>query len=239
MTTTTTAIARSETVKEVAAPAPQVQPTSSCEFSPLLFTLSDPESNQAEAIRAIRTHVMAQHIDRGRRALAVCAPNRGVGCTFVAANLAVALCQIGVKTVLIDGDLRNPSVSKLIRPTASRSGLSECLVSHGPFSESIDFEVAPNLSVMLAGKPVQDSRELLAGDRFQMLMDFCLRDFDMTIVDTPPANTSSDVRRISTVLGYSLIVTSANQTYVNDVKTLAEQLRYDHAKVLGTVLNRA
>ena len=61
----------------------------------------------------------------------------------------------------------------------------------------------------------------------------------MTIVDTPPANGSSDVRRISNVLGYSLIVTSAHQTYVNDVKTLADQLRYDHAKVLGVVLNRA
>ena len=163
--------------KEVAAAAP-VSATSSCEFSPSsgrrFRTLN---SKQAEAIRAIRTHVMAQHIDRGRRALAICAPNRGVGCTFVAANLAVALCQIGVKTVLVDGDLHNPSVSNLIRPASPRSGISECLVSQGPFSECIDFEVAPNLSVMLAGRSVQNSRELLAGERFQMLMDFCLRDF--------------------------------------------------------------
>ena len=49
-------------------------------------------------------------------------------------------------------------------------------------------------------------------------MDFCLRDFDVTIVDTPAANISSDVRRISTVVGYSLIVAGAGKTYVNDVK---------------------
>jgi protein-tyrosine kinase len=208
-------------------------------FSPLLYTLSEPNGEQAESIRAIRTHVMAQHIERGRRALAVCAPNKGVGCTFVATNLAVSLSQIGIKTILVDGDLNNPGVSGLIRPASSRGGLAGCLASQSAFSDCIDFEVAPNLSVILAGDPVANSRELLAGDRFQMLMDFCLRDFDVTIVDTPPANGSSDARRISTVLGYSLIVAGTNRSYVNDVKTLADQLRSDHAKVLGTVLNWA
>ncbi len=237
--TMTTTISRVETSND---PAPIIGASSAetgWRFSPLLFTLSEPNGDQAEAIRAIRTHVMAQHIERGRRALAVCAPSRGVGCTFVAANLAVSLSQIGIKTILIDGDLHNPGVSDLILSPSPRGGLAGCLASEGPFSDCIDFEVAPNLSVILAGRAVENSRELLAGDRFQMLMDFCLRDFDVTIVDTPPANSSSDARRISTVLGYSLIVAGNNRTYVNDVKTLADQLRSDHAKVLGTVLNWA
>ena len=235
---TTTTLSRVDAAPEPT-PAVSVSGQPGCAFSPLLFTLSEPNGERAEAIRAIRTHVMAQHIERGRRALAVCAPNKGVGCTFVATNLAVSLSQIGVKTVLVDGDLNNPSVSDLIRPAAPRGGLVGCLTSQASFSDCIDFEVAPNLSVILAGRPTPDSRELLAGDRFQMLMDFCLRDYDVTIVDTPPANISSDVRRISTVLGYSLLVAGANRTYVNDVKTLSEQLRSDHAKVIGTVLNWA
>ncbi len=208
-------------------------------FSPALVTLSQPNGEQAEAIRAIRIHVMAQHLERGRRALAVCAPNRGVGCTFVAANLAFSLSQIGIKTVLIDGDLHTPGVSGLIRPSTARGGLAGCLASQAHLSDCIDYDIAPHLSVILAGQSVENSRELLAGERFQMLMDFCLREFDMTIVDTPPANSSSDARRISTVLGYSLIVAGSNRTYVNDVKTLADQLRSDHVKVLGTVLNWA
>ena len=236
---TTTTVSRTDKATDVAVNRPPVTNVAGCAFSPALFTLSDPHGEQAEAIRAIRTFVMAQHVDRGRRALAICAPSRGVGCTFVAANIAVALSQIGVKTILVDGDLHHPSVANLIRPASPRSGLANCLSSQEPFSECIDFEVAPNLSLMLAGRPVENSRELLAGDRFQMLMDSCLRDFDMTIVDTPPANSSSDVRRISTVLGYSLIVAGSHRSYVNDVKVLAEQLRTDHAKVLGTVLNGA
>ncbi len=236
---TTTAITRVDPKAEVAR-APATPSAGEYAFSPLLFTLSQPHGDQAEAIRAVRTYVMAQHVDRGRRALAVCAPSKGVGCTFVAANLAVAMAQIGVKTVLIDGDLHNSGMGAFIRPPAPRGGLSSCLSSpNAPFGEHIDFEVAPNLSVMFAGDHVNNPRELLATDRFQMLMDFCLRDFDMTIVDTPPANSSSDCRRISTVLGYSLIVAGSARTYINDVKTLAEQLRTDHAKVLGTVLNWA
>jgi capsular exopolysaccharide synthesis family protein len=230
----TTELTRVQTALESAAPGPR---QADFAFSPLLFTLSEPNGAQAEAIRAIRTHVMAQHIERGRRALAVCAPSRGVGCTFVATNLAVSLSQIGIKTVLIDGDLRQPGVSDLIRPSVPSRGLAGSLAASEPFSECIDYDVAPNLSVIAAGRAMDEASELLAGDRFQLLMDFCLRDFDMTIVDTPPANSSSDVRRISSVLGYSLIVAGTHRTYVNDVKTLAAQLRLDHAKVLGTVLN--
>lgn len=233
---TTTELTRASTMLE---PATASRGTDEFAFSPLLYTLSEPNGEQAESVRAIRTHVMAQHIERGRRALAVCAPSKGVGCTFVAANLAVSLSQIGVKTVLVDGDLHNPGVAGLIRPATPRPGLADCLASRSALGDCIDYEVAPNLSIVVAGHPVENARELLAGDRFQMLMDFCLRDFDMTIVDTPPANISSDARRISSVLGYSLIVTGSNRTFVNDVKTLVTQLRSDHAKVLGTVLNRA
>jgi Mrp family chromosome partitioning ATPase len=70
-------------------------------------------------------------------------------------------------------------------------------------------------------------------------MDYCMREYDLTIVDTPPANTSSDARRISTVCGYSLIVTRQNVSLTDDVKTLMAQIRGDHGRVIGTVLNEA
>ena len=231
----TTVIARAEE----SLPAPSVK-GSSYAFSPQLVMISEPAAERAEAIRAIRTHIMAQHVDRGRRALAICAPSRGVGCTFTAANLAVALSQIGVKTVLVDADLHNSGVKHLIRASEPKPGLAACLARGDMhFSECIDFDVAQNLSAIFAGETASNPRELLAGESFQMLMDFCLRDFDVTIVDTPPANTSSDVRRISTVVGYSMIVAGRDRTYVNDVKILASQLRADHARVIGTVLDWA
>jgi capsular exopolysaccharide synthesis family protein len=209
-------------------------------FAPDMVTVLSPIDPRAEAIRALRTHVMAQHINLGRRALAVCAPSANVGCSFVAANLAVSLSQIGVNTLLIDGDLRRPALDLLIRPPQPSRGLAQCLQSpDAPFGADIDDGVLPNLSLMYAGHATANPQELLAGDRFRSLMKFCLREFDATIVDTPPANTSTDARRISGVAGYSLIVTQQNKTFVRDVATLAGQLQADRAVVIGTVMNQA
>src|SRR5436190_5821478 len=99
------------------------------EFSPALLTINAPNDAAAEAIRALRTHVMAQHIQLGRRALAVCGTAAEAGCTFIAANLAVALSQIGVKTLLIDGDLRRPSLQRYITSPKSGPGLAPFLAS--------------------------------------------------------------------------------------------------------------
>jgi capsular exopolysaccharide synthesis family protein len=209
-------------------------------FAPSMVAALGAGGAQLEAIRALRTHIMAQHLNLGRRALAVCAPSAGSGCSFVAANLAIALSQVGVKTLLIDGDLRGPTLENLIRPPRQPGGLAQCLRStNEPFVASIDSDVLPNFSVMYAGQPASNPHELLASDRFKSLMNFCLREYDATIIDTPPANTSSDARRIGGVVGYGLIVTAQNKTIVKDVKVLMSQLRADGAVVIGTVMNRA
>jgi capsular exopolysaccharide synthesis family protein len=226
--------------RSAASSAPAQDGVTAYGFSLDMVTVLSPVDPRAEAIRALRTHVMAQHINLGRRALAVCAPSANVGCSFVAANLAVSLSQIGVNTLLIDGDLRRPALDLLIRPPLSSRGLAQCLQSlDKPFGADIDDGVLPHLSLMYAGHATANPQELLAGDRFRSLMKFCLREFDATIVDTPPANTSTDARRISAVAGYSLIVTQQNKTFVRDVSTLAGQLSADRAVVIGTVMNQA
>jgi protein-tyrosine kinase len=207
--------------------------------SKFLITLTDKSAETAEAIRALRTHIMARHVQQGHRALAICAASEGVGCTFVAANLAVALSQIGVNTLLIDADMRRPSLTEVFNSSASKADLSKALSSDINFNDCIETDILPCLSVLFSNGPVAEAQELLAGTRFEALMNYCLREFDATIVDTPPANRYSDVRRVSTVVGYSLIVTRRNQSLINDVKTLTEQLRGDQAEVIGTVLNEA
>jgi capsular exopolysaccharide synthesis family protein len=209
-------------------------------LSPSLVVSANPLDGPAEAIRALRTHLMAQHFQEGRRALAICAASRGVGCSFIAANLALALAQIGVKVLLIDADLRTPKQTSLFGVKSRLRGLAECLASKDvTLRDYIQTDVQPSLSVMFSGAAPENPQELLAGDGFRTLSEFCLREFDATIVDTPPANTCADARRVSTVMGYSLIVARRNVTYVDDVKTLAAQLTADHSRVVGTVLNEA
>jgi capsular exopolysaccharide synthesis family protein len=202
--------------------------------------VSEPNGPRAEALRALRTHIVAQHVKLGRRALAVCAPSGGVGCSFVAANLAVALSQIGLKTLLVDGDLRAPSVGTFIVPTGEPQGLRQCLSAGEPLGAYLHSANAPDdLAVLFAGGAAANAQELIGGERFKALMEGCLRDFDITLVDTPPANLCADARRIASVLGYSLVVARRNVSLVHDVKTLVGELEVDRVEVVGTVLNEA
>jgi protein-tyrosine kinase len=212
------------------------QPTVS---SSSIVTVSGESTQSLESVRALRTHIMARHVSAGHRALAICSTTRGAGCTFVATNLAVALSQIGVNTLLIDADLRKPGVARAFGRQPGKADLQAALSTPVNFSDCIERNIMPNLSVMLSAGSARNAQELLGSMRFERLMDFCLREFESTIVDTPPANIYSDARRISTVVGYSLIVARRNRTHIDDIKTLVEHLRGDHATVIGSVLNDA
>jgi len=212
------------------------QPTVS---SSSIVTVSGESTQSLESVRALRTHIMARHVSAGHRALAICSTTRGAGCTFVATNLAVALSQIGVNTLLIDADLRKPGVARAFGRQPGKADLQAALSTPVNFSDCIERNIMPNLSVMLSAGSARNAQELLGSMRFERLMDFCLREFESTILDTPPANIYSDARRISTVVGYSLIVARRNRTHIDDIKTLVEHLRGDHATVIGSVLNDA
>jgi len=229
-----------------AAPAPQGKAAGQAKapqpyhftFASQLATLADTQGLKAESFRALRTHLVAQHLSDGRRSLAVCAPSRGVGCTYIATNLAVSLARAGVKTLLIDGNMREPGVRDLIRCEPAPIGLYDYLSDSSiAASDAICRDVIPNLSVMYAGNATDNAQELLADTEFKSLIDGCLRDYDLTIVDTPPSNKYADAMRIATVLRYAMVVASRDMSFVSDVKKLVADLRSDRAQVIGTVMN--
>jgi protein-tyrosine kinase len=120
---------------------------------------------------------MAQHFHAGRRALAVCAASPGVGCSFVASNLALALSQIGMRTLLVDANLRFPSLHSIFGESGRVAGLADCLATEDGEFGSYVHAGEPNLSMIYAGGVPANSQELLAGRRFHDLLKFCLREF--------------------------------------------------------------
>jgi protein-tyrosine kinase len=204
-------------------------------FSSDLVTLTDGRPAEAEAIRTVRTHIIARHIDDGRRGLVVCGPTPGVGCSFTAVNLAIALSQVGISTLLIDADLRKSSLQEFIRPEVA-PGAKPDAADRSPI-DRVHPEVLPNLSLLYASDLAVSEEDLLGGDRFRKLMERCLRDFEFTIVDTPPASESSDALRVASVVGYALVVARTHVTLIKDVTALAKQLQEDGARVVGSVLN--
>jgi capsular exopolysaccharide synthesis family protein len=152
----------------------------------------------------------------------------------------VALSQVGISTLLIDGDMRAPGLENFIRPSAATDGLRQYLSSRdAATSDAIHPEVVPNLSVMYAGGVAANAQELLGSDAFKRLIERCLRDFEFTIVDTPPGDACADNLRISAMVGYTLVVARADVSRANEVAALSRQLRDDGADVIGSVLSHS
>lgn len=202
-----------------------------------LVVASNANSIWAESIRSLRSNVLAQHVKQGRRGLAICSPSAGSGSSYIAANLAMSMAQAGVNTLLVDADLRNPSLQDYIAQPFNRPGLNECIRDETLSLGSAIAVVSPNLSVLYAGECDAQSHDRLGSSQFRTMIGQCLRDFDLTIIDTPPANESADAKRIAAVLRHALVVVCRNRSYAKDVEVVLEELANDGVQVIGTYLN--
>jgi capsular exopolysaccharide synthesis family protein len=215
-----------------------LQSTNRRQVSVELVVINDPTSSRAESIRLLRTQIIAQHIKSGRRGVAVVAPVDGVGCTFIAANLAAALSQVGVKTLVVDCNMRSPRIDQVFGLDPNAPGLSSFLTVQVARPERVvHANVLPNLSVITAGPPVLLPQELLSSNRFRDGVNTLLREFDMVVFDTPPANSSADALTVGGVVGYAMLVARRDHSYFRDVSTLVTQLQSTRCTVIGSVLN--
>ena len=138
------------------------------------------------------------------------------------------MAQIGVKTVLVDADLRTGSIGEVFDCPPDRPGLGKFLSDEKVrFGDIVESDVIPDLSIIPAGPPSENAQELLSSARFAAFVAQLLREYDLAIFDTTPANTCTDAQRVATVVGYSLIVARKSETYFNDVKALSQLLRAD------------
>jgi len=201
-------------------------------------TLAQDNGPAVIAVEHLVTEVVTRVLDPGRRALAICGASKGVGVTFTAANIAVSLSQLGVQVLLIDANMRDPSLQRLITPSAEGPGLRELLAGDVDLADVICPDVLPNLSLIYAGGVAPDAAELLASDEFSAFMRSCLRDFTLTIVDTPPANRWADVRTICRRTTYAMIVARRDTSFIDDVAALVGELQTDGVTLVGAVMNQ-
>lgn len=210
----------------------------SFEFAPALESIVRPSTPEAVVLQELATQVAQQHLRYGRRGLAICGASYGSGVTVTAACLAGAMAEAGVSTILIEGNLRSPSLQSLIIPSGPVLGLSRYLQGDAERHEVLWPNVRENLTVVFAGDVAPDANELLASRRFRDFLDFATRDFGCLIVDTPPANRYADARTIAAAVGYAAIVARRQFSFVNDAALLARQLEAAGVGIVGSIFNR-
>jgi len=189
-----------------------------------------------ESVRTLRNSILLGNLDQRYRSLLVTSAAPAEGKTTTAANLAAAHAEQGQRTLLIDGDLRRPSVHRSFKiPNAV--GLANVL--RGEFhwrAAVIQVESLPDLYVLPAGAPSRHSADLLGRGLMEMI-DEAATDYDLVIVDAPPLLGFAEPLLMSTAVDGVLIVARAGRTTRKAVATVLATLNRVRAKTIGLVLN--
>jgi len=209
------------------------------EVSESLVAAYTPFTRPAELMRALRSQLMLRWCDAdvAKKALAVVSAEGNEGRSFVSANLAIVFSQLGEHTLLIDGDMRNPSQHELFG-LENRTGLSGVLSSRSGVEAAVRrIPSLLDLSVLPAGVCPPNPQELLARPQFADMLDELARKFDVILVDTPAAGEYADAQTVAARAGAALIVARKNKTPMSKALRVAEDLTQAKATVVGTVLN--
>ena len=190
-----------------------------------------------EAYNSIRTNLLFTQQGEKCPIFVVTSPTANNGKTINSANLAINFAQMGKKTLVIDADMRNPSLHKLFS-LSSRNGLSEILAGLTDNITVTKTDVE-NLSILTSGKIPPNPTELLSSPRMDKLLDFVKEHYDCVFIDTPPINIVTDATVFAQkATGYILIV-KTDTTNIPELKTTVSTLQGINASILGFILNDA
>lgn len=201
-----------------------------------VLTALAPKSAFAEGIKALRTNVMFISPDSPPKLMAITSPGPGEGKTMISSNIAIAMAQSGLKTIIIDADLRRPRVHKAFGQD-NELGLASILVEGKALSEVVFETEVPNLSVMTSGPIPPNPSELLHSEAFRKLCEELRESYDRVIFDSPPLGAVSDPLILSRMVDGLLLVLMFGKTKRELLRRSIEQLVTVGAPFMGCVLN--
>lgn len=195
-------------------------------FSPLM-----------ESYRSLRTNINFAAVGSEMRSIVVTSSVPAEGKSTTAANLAMAMALDGKRVIIVDADLRRPSLHKLFR-TDSSPGLTDVLVGTHEIEDVVRSSGVENVSVIPAGSPPPNPSELLGSARMGELIGRLQEIADVVLFDTPPTLAVADSVVLASRTDGVLLVIGYGETKKANSKKALDHLRRANARVLGTVLNR-
>ena len=189
-----------------------------------------------EAMRLLRLRVEKEMQKENQKVLLVSSAIPGEGKTTVATNLALALAQKGSKTLLVDCDLRNPSIAGVLGEKGTR-GLSDYLRGNHSINDFIRPTKTENFYAVYGGRPVSNAAELLATEKTQEFIDAAREVFDYIILDTPPCSLLADAAELSSLADCALITIRQDFASKSQILEGIQLLSDDNLPLAGCVLN--
>ena len=202
-----------------------------------LVTQVRPQSQMAESYRALRTSLLLSSLGAPPKVIMVTSSLPQEGKTTTSINCAVVLAQKGVRVLLIDADLRRPSIHKTLG-MGPRSGLTNVLTGSSTLEQAITrTSILPNLHVLPAGTPPPNPAELLASTNMRDVLMQLREQYDHIVVDTPPSLSVTDAVVLSPRADAVVLVIRSGKTTKQALRRSRDILAQVNAKVVGVLLN--
>jgi capsular exopolysaccharide synthesis family protein len=204
----------------------------------MLHYFFEGDSNKfSESVRTLRTSFVLTQLDKASKVVEITSTVPGEGKTTTATNLAFSLAQVE-KTILIDADMRKPSICKRFNIPLYHPGLSNLITGTEQFADCIYQDEKSGLTVMPCGQIPSNPLELLLSPKFAVILAHLKKSYDRIIIDTPPVQAVSDSLVIAQQSDAVIYVVKSDDTRIGAVQDGIGRLINLNANIAGVVLNK-
>lgn len=201
-----------------------------------LVTMTSPKSPVSEQYRTVRTNIEFSAVDEEIRSIMVTSSGPGEGKSTTVSNLAVVFANQGKKVLLVDADLRKPTVHYTF-DVNNITGLTNVLTKRTTLEKAVAETKEPSLFIMPSGPIPPNPAELLGSKAMQDFLEEAYQEFDMVLFDTPPVLAVADAQILANYCDGSILVTRSGETEIEQAEKARDLLQSAKGKLLGAVLN--
>ena len=202
-----------------------------------IISIKNPKSPIAEAYRGIRTSIEFSNLDKNLQVITVTSSMQNEGKSTVLANLAVSFANLDKKVLIMEGDLRNPSVHRMFN-ISNIKGLTDILLQNKVFADCVHCTDVKNLHVLTCGAIPPNPSEMLSSKKIRDFIESLREYYDYIFIDAPPIGIVTDAGIISTYTDGCIFVVGAGDADIEMAKVSKERLEKVGANILGVVLNK-
>lgn len=202
-----------------------------------MISVKNPKSHAAEAFRTLRTNIQFSALDEEIKTIVITSTQPGEGKSTVISNLALTMAQSGKKVLLIDCDLRKPTIHKKLG-VSNQAGLTTILSKEKGLDEVIIASDIQNFNILTSGPIPPNPAELLGSKKMRSFIAELKESFDMILIDAPPVLAVTDAQVLSTLTDGVIFVAGYGQAEKNAVVRAKELINKVGGKILGVVINK-
>ncbi|HHQ6553074.1 TPA: tyrosine-protein kinase Wzc [Serratia fonticola] len=206
--------------------------------SKTLLAVGNPTDLAIEAIRSLRTSLHFAMLESKNNVLMICGASPNIGKTFVTINLAAVIAQTGLRVLTIDADMRK-GYSHTLLNMPWKDGLSDILSQQVSIESAIKKTEVKNLDFISRGTIPPNPSELLMGARFNELIEWAEKNYDIVMIDTPPILAVTDAAVIGRLVGTSLLIARFAVNTVKEMEVSIQRFNQNGIDIKGVILNAA